>query len=62
MFKDLLKLILLLSVVVIGGNTIALCQKIATNMPDYIMLLTIISMLVVLWVYVIKLIKNNGGI
>ena len=62
MFKDLLKTIFLLSVVIIGGNTIALCQKIATSMPDYMMLLTIICMLVVSWVYVIKLIKSNGGI
>ena len=62
MFKDLLKTILLLSIVIIGGNLIALCQKITTSMPDYMMLLTIICMLVVLWVQVIKLIKSNGGI
>lgn len=62
MLKDLLRLIGLLSVVVIGGNLIALCQKIATSMPDYMTLLIIICMLVILWVQVIKLVKNNGGI
>ena len=62
MLKDLLKTILLLSIVIIGGNLIALCQKIATSMPDYMMLLTIICFLIVAWVYVIKLIKSNGGI
>ena len=61
MFKDLSKVILLLSAVIVGGNLIALCQKITTSMPDYMMLLTIICMLVVLWYNVIKLIKNNGG-
>lgn len=59
MFKDLLKAILLLSAVIIGGNLIALCQKIATSMPDYMMLLTIICMLVVLWVQFIKLLKTT---
>ena len=62
MFKDLLKTIFLLSVVIIGGNLIALCQKITTNMPDYMMLLTIICFLVVAWIQVIKLLKSNGGI
>lgn len=62
MFKDLLKTIFLLSIVIIGGNLIALCQKITSNMPDYMMLLTIVCMLVVLWIQVIKLIKSNGGI
>ena len=57
MFRDLLKTILLLSTVIIGGNLIALCQKIASNMPDYMMLLTIVCMLVVLWVQFIKLLK-----
>ena len=59
MFKDLLKTIFLLSIVIIGGNLIALCQKITSNMPDYMMLLTIICMLVVLWVQVIKLLKST---
>lgn len=61
MLKDLLKTILLLSMVIIGGNLIALCQKITSSMPDYMMLLTIICMLVVAWVQFIKLIKSNGG-
>lgn len=61
MLKDLLKTILLLSAVIIGGNTIALCQKITSTMPGYMMLLSIICMLVVLWVQFIKLVKNNGG-
>ena len=61
MFKDLLKTILLLSAVIIGGNLIALCQKVTSSMPDYMMLLSIICMLVVLWIQFIKLIKNNGG-
>ena len=59
MFKDLLKTILLLSIVIIGGNLIALCQKIATSMPDYMMLLTIICMLIVLWIQFIKLLKST---
>ena len=59
MLKDLLKTIFLLSVVVIGGNLIALCQKITTSMPDYMMLLTIVCMLVVLWVQFIKLLKST---
>lgn len=59
MLKDLLKTILLLSAVIIGGNLIALCQKITTSMPDYMMLLTIICMLVVAWSQVIKLVKGN---
>ena len=62
MFKDLLKTILLLSTVIIGGNLIALCQKLATSMPDYMMLLTLVGFLIVAWIYVIKLIKSNGGI
>ena len=62
MLKDLFKTILLLSAVVIGGNLIALCQKITSNMPDYMMLLTIIGFLIVAWVHIIKLIKSNGGI
>ena len=61
MFKELLKTILLLSAVIIGGNIIALCQKVTSTMPDYMMLLSIICMLVVLWIQFIKLIKNNGG-
>ena len=59
MLKELLKTILLLSAVIIGGNLIALCQKITSSMPDYMMLLTIVCMLVILWVQVIKLIKEN---
>ena len=62
MFKDLLKTILLLSVVIIGGNLITLCQNITNNMPVYMMLLTIICFLIVAWIYAIKLIKSNGGI
>ena len=62
MLKDLLRLLFLLSAVVIGGNLIALCQKITSNMPDYMMLLTIVCFLIVAWVHVIKLIKSNGGI
>ena len=62
MLKDLLKTILLLSIVIIGGNLIALCQKITTSMPDYMILLTIIGFLIVAWIYAIKLIKSNGGI
>ena len=61
MLKDLSKTILLLSAVIIGGNIIALCQKVTSTMPDYMMLLSIICMLVVLWIQFIKLIKNNGG-
>ena len=62
MFKELFKTIFLLSIVIIGGNLIALCQKITSNMPDYMMLLTIVCFLIVAWVHVIKLIKSNGGI
>ena len=62
MLKDLLKTILLLSAVIIGGNLIALCQNITNNMPDYMMLLTLVGFLIVAWIYVIKLIKSNGGI
>ena len=62
MLKDLLKLLFLLSVVIIGGNLISVCQKITSSMPDYMMLLTIICFLVVAWTQVIKLIKSNGGI
>ena len=62
MFKDLLKTIFLLSVIIIGGNLIVICQKITSNMPDYMMLLIIICFLIVAWIYVIKLIKSNGGI
>ena len=59
MLKDLSKTIFLLSAVVIGGNLIALCQKVTSSMPDYMMLLTIICMLVVLWYNVIKLVKGD---
>jgi hypothetical protein len=59
MLKDLFKTILLLSAVVIGGNLIALCQKATDTMPAYIILLTIICMLVVLWTQFIKLMKGN---
>ena len=59
MFKDLLKVIFLLSAVIVGGNLIALCQKIITSMPDYMMLLIIICMLAVLWYNVIKLVKGD---
>lgn len=62
MFKDLLRLLLLLSAVIIGGNLIALCQKITSSMPDYMMFLTLVGFLIVAWIYVIKLIKSNGGI
>ena len=62
MLKDLSKTIFLLSAVIIGGNLIALCQKITSNMPGYMMLLTIIGFLIVAWVHIIKLIKSNGGI
>ena len=61
MLKQLLQTILLLSIVIIGGNLIAICQKITSNMPDYMMLLIIICFLIVAWIYVIKLIKSNGG-
>ena len=57
MFKELLRLLFLLSAVIIGGNIIALCQKVAESMPEYMFLLTIICMLVVLWYNVIKLLK-----
>jgi fucose permease len=56
MFKELLKVIGFLSVFIIGGNLIALCQKVTSTMPGYMMLLTIICMLVVLWYNVVKLI------
>lgn len=59
MFKDLLRLLFLLSVFIIGSNLIALCQKITNNMPDYMMLLTIVCMLVVFWVQFIKLLKST---
>lgn len=62
MLKDLLRLLFLLSVVVIGGNLIALCQKVASNMPDYMFFITLVCFLIVVWIYVIKLIKSNGGI
>ena len=58
MFKELLKVILLLSAVIAGGNLIALCQKVTSTIPGYMMLLTIICMLVVLWYNVIKLVKG----
>ena len=57
MLKDLLRLLSLLSAVIIGGNIIALCQKVASSMPEYMMLLTIICMLIVLWYHFIKLLK-----
>ena len=59
MLKDLSKIIGFLSIFVIGGNLIALCQKVTSSMPDYMMLLTIICMLVVLWYNVIKLVKGD---
>ena len=59
MLKDLSKVILLLSAVIVGGNLIALCQKVTSTMPGYMMLLTIICMLVVLWYNVIKLVKGD---
>ena len=59
MLKDLSKTIFLLSAVIIGGNIIALCQKVTSTMPDYIRLLTIICMFVVLWYNVIKLVKGD---
>ena len=55
MFKELFKLIALLSTVIIGGNIIALCQKITSSMPGYMMLLAIVCMLVVLWHQVFKM-------
>lgn len=60
--KDLLKTIFLLSAIIIGGNLIALCQKVASNMPDYMFFITLVCFLTVAWIYVIKLIKSNGGI
>lgn len=59
MFKELFKLIGLLSVVIIGGNLIALIQKVSSGMPDYMFLLTLVCMLIVLWVQVYKLIKSS---
>ena len=59
MLKDLSKIIGFLSIFVIGGNLIALCQKVTSSVPDYMMLLSIICMLVVLWYNVIKLVKGN---
>ena len=59
MFKDLLKITGFLSMFVIGGNLIALCQKVTSSMPDYMMLLSIICMLAVLWYNVIKLVKGD---
>ena len=59
MLKELLKVILLLSAVIVGGNIIALCQKFTSTMPGYMMLLTIICMLAVLWYNVIKLVKED---
>ena len=58
MFKELLKLITLLSAVIIGGNIIALCQKVTESMPEYMILLTIICMLVVLWYQVFKMLNQ----
>lgn len=55
MLKELFKLITLLSSVIIGGNIIALCQKVASSMPEYMFLLTIICMLIVLWYQVFKM-------
>ena len=55
MFKDLLKVISLTTLFILAGNLNALCQKVTSSMPDYMMLLTIICMLVVLWYNVIKL-------
>ena len=55
MLKELFKLITLLSSVIIGGNIIALCQKVTESMPNYMFLLTIICMLIVLWYQVFKM-------
>lgn len=59
MFGELLKTILFITIFLLICNTIGFIQGISNNMPDYIMLLTIICFLIVAWVYVIKLIKSN---
>ena len=58
MLKDLSKIIGFLSIFVIGGNIIALCQKFTSTMPGYMMLLTIICMLIVLWYQVFKVLNQ----
>ena len=55
MFKELSKVIGFLSIFVVGGNLIALCQKVTSTLPGYLILLTIVSFLIVLWYNVIKL-------
>jgi len=59
MFKDLLKTILLFIVVFLGGNFIALCQEITSNMTEYLFIVSLSGMLIFLWVYIIQTIKRG---
>lgn len=59
MFKDLLKTILLFIVAFLGGNFIALCQKITSNMTEYLFIVSLAGMLIFLWVYIIQTIKRG---
>ena len=60
MFKESLKVIGFLSLFIAAGNIIALCQRFTETFPGYLMLLTIVSFLIVLWYNVIKLMNINN--
>lgn len=62
MFKELLKVISFLSIFIIGGNLIALCQNVTNKIPSYMFLLTLVGFIIVMWYNVVKLmISINEG-
>lgn len=57
--NTIVRTLLLLTCIIVGGNFISYVQHIADNMPDYMILITVLGFLCIAWVQVIKLVKGN---
>ena len=62
MFKELFKTILFITIFLLICNAIGFIQQLSNSMPQYMFFITLLGFIIVAWVYVIKLIKSNGGI
>lgn len=62
MLSTMFRTLLLFTVIIIGGSIVEFIKCTSESMPIYMFNIILISMVTVLWVFVIRLIKSNGGI
>ena len=61
LFKQTLRTLFLFTLFFIGGCIIEFLKQTTNSMPEYAFITTLLCFLGVAWVYMIKLIKGNGG-